>query len=363
MEDVVNAAFWAGRRVFLTGHTGFKGAWLALWLQSLGAEVTGFSLDPPTQPSLFEACRISDSMQDLRGDIREAPALAAALAAARPDVVFHLAAQSLVRASYADPVDTYLTNVMGTVHLLEAVRQHSGSVRAVVNVTSDKCYQNREWLWGYRETDALGGHDPYSNSKACAELVTAAYRASFFGAAPGDPIQPRLATARAGNVIGGGDWAADRLVPDMIRAFSDKRAVVIRHPEAVRPWQHVLDPLSGYLRLAEELCNGGEDAAEGWNFGPAEDEARPVSWIVSQLARAWGDGASWQHDAAAQPHEAAMLRLDCSKAWGRLGWRSRWSLDESLRRVVAWHRAHLDRADMRAFSLAQLTDYSLSASL
>lgn len=362
MEDLVNTSFWRGRRVFITGHTGFKGAWLSLWLKSLGAEISGFSLDPPTSPSMFDVARVGEGIVDGRGDIRVLESVREALEAARPEVVFHLAAQSLVRASYSDPADTYLTNVMGTVHLLDAVRQHGTTVRAVVNVTSDKCYENREWAWGYREADALGGHDPYSNSKACAELVTAAYRSSFFTAHAGSQKRPpQIAAARAGNVIGGGDWAADRLIPDMIRAFTAKQAVVIRYPNAIRPWQHVLDPLGGYLRLAELLFDN-ENVAEAWNFGPLQDEARPVSWMVEQLVSAWGAGAEWRLDDAAQLHEAGMLRLDCSKARSRLGWSSRWSIDQSLRRVVEWHQAHLAGVDMRKFSLTQIADYCSAAS-
>jgi len=298
VENVVK--FWSGRRVFLTGHTGFKGGWLALWLGKLGAQVTGYSLEPPTKPSLFELARVAESARSVIADVRDIAKLEQTMAAARPEVVFHLAAQSLVRQSYTDPVGTYATNVVGTANVLDIVRR-TRSVKAVVNVTSDKCYENRESASGYRESDRLGGHDPYSNSKACAELVTQAFRDSFF--APGNSTGSRvaLASARAGNVIGGGDWATDRLLPDFVRAILEKRPVRIRHPEAVRPWQHVLDPLAGYLRLAERLAVEGERWAEGWNFGPEESDARNVRWMVERLTQLWGDGASWEFDNAAHP--------------------------------------------------------------
>lgn len=355
LEDLglqfVNAAFWRGKRVFVTGHTGFKGSWLTLWLRQLGAEVTGFSLAPPTEPSLFEIARVHEGITDLRGDIRDAAALKQALVAARPEVVLHLAAQPLVRASYADPVGTYATNVMGVVHLLEAVRA-AGCVRAVVNVTTDKCYENREWVWGYREDEAMGGHDPYSSSKGCAELVTSAYRRSFLheGVA--------VASARAGNVIGGGDWAADRLVPDVLRAFAAGTPVVIRNPHATRPWQHVLEPLSGYLLLAERLHAQGQAFAEGWNFGPADEDARPVGWIVQRLVELWGGKASWQLEGSAQPHEANLLKLDCSKARQRLSWKARWTLDQSLQRIVKWQTAWAAREDMHAHCLQDIADFT-----
>jgi len=349
----VDAAFWQGRRVFLTGHTGFKGSWLTLWLKAMGAEVAGFSLPAPTTPSLFEIARVADGIVHTEGDIRDADALAAAMMAFEPEVVLHLAAQPLVRASYADPVGTYATNVMGTVHLLEAVRRTT-SVRSVVSVTTDKCYENREWAWGYREDEAMGGHDPYSSSKGCAELVTSAWRRSFLhkGVA--------VATARAGNVIGGGDWAADRLVPDMLRAFECGAPVVIRNPLATRPWQHVLEPLAGYLMLAERLHADGQAVAEGWNFGPADDDAMPVGWIVERLTALWGDGARWALDDAAQPHEAHLLKLDCSKARQRLHWKPRWALDHALQRIVEWHKAWLARADMRAHCLQDIAAYTAS---
>ncbi|MED5619806.1 CDP-glucose 4,6-dehydratase [Ideonella sp. BN130291] len=346
----VNTAFWQGKRVFVTGHTGFKGSWLTLWLKAMGAEVAGFALQAPTTPSLFEATRVHEGIQHTVGDIRDAGALHTALVSFRPEIVLHLAAQPLVRASYADPVGTYATNVMGVVHLLEAVRC-AGTVRAVVNVTTDKCYENREWLWGYREDEPMGGHDPYSSSKGCAELVTSAYRRSFLHG------NVALATARAGNVIGGGDWAADRLVPDMLKAFESGAPVVIRNPLATRPWQHVLEPLSGYLMLAERLHGDGQAFAEGWNFGPADSDAQPVGWIVERLTALWGDGARWQLDGTAQPHEAHLLKLDCSKARQRLHWQPRWPLDTTLQRIVRWHQAWLARADMRTHCLQEINDY------
>jgi CDP-glucose 4,6-dehydratase len=348
VEDMVNSPpFWRGKRVFVTGHTGFKGAWLALWLTDLGAEVTGYSLPPPTDPSLFDVARVRGRVWHVEGDVRDEAALARAVREAQPEIVFHLAAQSLVRLSYDEPVATYATNVMGTVNLLEAVRRRDG-VRALVCVTSDKCYENRETPRPYREDDAMGGYDPYSSSKGCAELVTAAYRRSFFsggGAA--------VATARAGNVIGGGDWAKDRLVPDLLNGFAAGDRPLIRFPSAVRPWQHVLEPLAGYLRLAEALWEG-DSAADGWNFGPDEIDARPVGWIADRLAALWGEGAAWETTGEPQPHEAHVLRLDCAKARRELSWRPVWALDEALRRTVAWRRALDGGADMTDFSLQQI---------
>lgn len=349
-------AFWRGRRVFITGHTGFKGGWLTLWLQRMGAEVTGFALPPATTPNLFTLARIGEDMDFRIGDVRDAVALADAMRTARPEIVFHLAAQALVRAGYQAPVETYATNVMGTVHLLEAVRQ-TPSVRAVVIVTSDKCYDNREWLWGYREIEPLGGADPYSSSKACAELVTGAYRNAYFPPERYAEHGVAIASARAGNVIGGGDWAADRLVPDILRAIAAGEPARIRHPDAIRPWQHVLEPLAGYLILAERLTESGPAYAEAWNFGPAEDDAKPVRWIVERFTQAFGEAASWQPDTAPQPHEAHALKLDSAKARARLGWRPRWNLTQALDAVVAWQCAYAAGEDLREVCGRQIDAY------
>jgi CDP-glucose 4,6-dehydratase len=352
MADMaIDPEFWQGRRVLLTGHTGFKGSWLSLWLQSLGAEVAGFSLDIPTTPSLFELGHVEEGMRAMVGDIRDYEAVEAALAECEPEVVIHMAAQSLVRRSFADPRETYATNVMGTVNVLEAVRA-KGDVRVVVNVTSDKCYENREWDWGYREDEPMGGHDPYSNSKGCAELVTAAFRRSFF-----HDGETRLASVRAGNVIGGGDWGEDRLLPDLMRAALAGETVPIRNPTAVRPWQHVLNPLSGYLTLAQALWDRAE-LAGAWNFGPSDEDARPVSWIVDELGERWPGGVRWVRDEASNPHEAHHLKLDSSRARARLGWRPAWNLDAALDAIVGWYGAYADSRDLREVTLAQIAEFS-----
>ena len=347
----VDPGFWRGKRVFLTGHTGFKGGWLSLWLQQLGARVQGYALAPEGEHSLFEAARVPDGMASTLADIRDLGALQMALSEFQPEIVIHMAAQPLVRQSYVDPVETYATNVMGTVNLLEAVRRAPG-VRAVVNVTTDKCYENDDRASGYAEGEPMGGHDPYSSSKGCAELVTSAYRRSFFAGGA-----TAVATARAGNVIGGGDWASDRLVPDILRAFERGEPVVIRNPNATRPWQHVLEPLGGYLVLAQRLWHDGAAFAEGWNFGPRDEDARPVQWIVEQLADRWGQGARWQLDGGPHPHEARFLKLDIAKARMRLGWEPRWHLADALQRIVAWQHAWLAGDDVRALCLAQIDDY------
>lgn len=343
--------FWQGKRVFLTGHTGFKGGWLALWLAGKGAKVHGYALAPPTSPSFFDTCNVAQHLDGHTvADLRDSEALLQAMNAAQPDIVLHLAAQPLVRYSYAAPVETYAVNVMGTVNLLEAVRQ-TGSVRAVVNVTTDKCYENREWVWPYRENEALGGYDPYSSSKACSELVTSAYRQSFL-----DKAGIQLASARAGNVIGGGDWAADRLIPDFLRAIDAGQPIIIRSPHAIRPWQHVLEPLSGYLMLAENLYKQGNTFAEGWNFGPDDHDARTVQWIVENLCSQVA-GARWECDPNPQPHEASNLRLDSSKAKSRLGWHPCWPLQTALENTLAWHQAWRQGADMADVSLSQIQAY------
>lgn len=347
----MNPAFWPGKRVFLTGHTGFKGSWLSLWLQSLGADVTGYALQPPTNPSLFEVAQVGAAMTSIIADVRDLPTLQQAMQAAQPHIVIHMAAQPLVRYSYQNPVETYATNVMGTVHLLESVR-NTASVKAVVVVTTDKCYENKEWLWGYREDEPMGGFDPYSNSKGCAELVTSAYRCSFF-----QDKGIALASARAGNVIGGGDWAQDRLIPDILTAFEQGRLADIRNPYAIRPWQHVLEPLRGYLTLAECLFEHGSNFAEGWNFGPNDEDAKPVGWIVEQMATMWGNGAQWKIDTGEHPHEANYLKLDISKARSRLDWHPALCLNEALKLIIDWSKQRQAGADMRKLTLSQISAY------
>ena len=352
----MNTAFWNGKRVFLTGHTGFKGSWLSLWLQRAGAQVIGFALAPHSKPSLFEVASVASGMQSVIGDIRDLETLRHAMANAQPDIVIHMAAQALVRHSYANPVETYSINVMGTVHILDAVRS-TDSVRAVVNVTSDKCYENREWPWGYRETEAMGGFDPYSNSKGCAELVTAAYRISYFNPESYAKQGVAIGSARAGNVIGGGDWAEDRLIPDMLRAIARGESVNIRSPHSIRPWQHVLEPLSGYLKLAERLYNDGPQFADGWNFGPHDVDAKPVEWIIDHMIKTWGPGASWRLDTKPQPHEATYLKLDCSKARQLLDWHPRWDIGTTIHKIVEWHKAFNEGNNMHLMTLAQISAY------
>ena len=352
MSARVDAAFWKGKKVFVTGHTGFKGSWLSLWLQSMDAQVKGFALAPPTSPSLFEEAGVANDMESEVGDIRDLAAITASMTVFNPDIVIHMAAQPLVRLSYREPVETYATNVMGTVHVLEATRQCS-NLKAIVNVTTDKCYENREWVWGYREHESMGGHDPYSSSKGCAELVTAAYRNSFFNTADA----AALASARAGNVIGGGDWADDRLIPDALRAFEQQKPVSIRNPLATRPWQHVLEPLGGYLTLAEKLYNEGAKYAEGWNFGPRDEDVRTVEWILNHLVNQWGAGASWQLDTKPQPHEARLLKLDISKAAAQLKWHPLWSLEQALDSIVDWHQCWITQGDFRQKTLDQIRVY------
>jgi CDP-glucose 4,6-dehydratase len=353
----VDPDFWRGRRVLLTGHTGFKGAWLSLWLQTLGAQVTGFSNGIPTEPSLYELADVRAGMSaSIEGDVRDVAALAEALAESDPEVLIHMAAQSLVRRSFAEPVETYATNVMGTVNVLDAVRLHGRSVRALVNVTSDKCYENREWEWGYREDEPMGGHDPYSSSKGAAELVTSAFRRSFFS----DPDGPRLASARAGNVIGGGDWGEDRLVPDIMSAALAGETVRVRNPNSLRPWQHVLNPLSGYLVLAQALWDSPEHA-RGWNFGPTEEDARPVGWIVERLTELWPGELRSELDEGPHPHEARYLKLDSSCARSRLGWRPLVQLDGTLTSIVDWYRALQAGEDMGSVTRGQIESFQYAA--
>ena len=348
--------FWKGKKILVTGHTGFKGSWLSLWLQNMGAKVIGVSLDPPTSPSLYEQARVAEGMDSLRADIRDLNQIKDIFKEHKPEIVFHLAAQPLVRYSYREPVETYQTNVMGTLHVLEAIRCID-SVRAAVMITTDKCYENREWEWGYRENEPMGGHDPYSSSKGCAELLIASYRDSYFSVAKYNEHKTALASVRAGNVIGGGDWAEDRLVPDIIRAVQHDNTVHIRNPNSIRPWQHVLEPLDGYIELAEKLFSSGEQYAEAWNFGPKEEDAKPVQWIVERMTESWGEDANWVVDNGDHPHEANYLKLDCSKAHTKLNWWPKWPLKNALEKIIEWHKEEQKGADMKTFSLNQIEDY------
>jgi CDP-glucose 4,6-dehydratase len=353
---MIDERFWLGRRVFITGHTGFKGSWLCLWLHSLGAKITGFALSPPTDPSLYELCGVEKLVHSVYGDVRDYESLRRVVSETAPEVVIHMAAKPIVRESYRNPVETYQTNVIGTVNLLEAVRG-SKSVRAVVVITSDKCYENREWLWGYRESDNLGGYDPYSSSKACSELVTASYRNSFFNPGEYHIHGVALASARAGNVIGGGDWSPDRLVPDCVRALLKGEKIVLRNPDSIRPWQHVLEPLCGYLVLATRLYENGAPYAQAWNFGPADIDEKPVKWLVERLCSRWGRNASYKAEEGAQLHEAHYLRLDSSKARMELGWRPCWNLEKAVDSIAEWTLAYEQRQDVKTVCLKQIADY------
>jgi CDP-glucose 4,6-dehydratase len=358
----MDASLWKGRKVFVTGHTGFKGSWLCLWLQRLSADVVGYALAPPTRPSLFEAAKVAAGMTSIVGDVRDYTLLRSSLEHHRPDVVFHLAAQSVVRQSYDDPVDTYSTNVMGTVHVLDAMRRIPGHA-AIINVTSDKCYRNNEWPWGYRENDRLGGHDPYSNSKACSELVTQAFADSYFVATAADAASGKsVATARAGNVIGGGDWTRDQLVPDAVGALRDRRPVVLRNPRAIRPWQFVLDCLCGYLTLAERLSSDGPRYAGAWNFGPRQDDMLTVQALVERLIAKWPDSGNWAQDPGAHPHEAALLRLDTSKSQQQLDWTPRLTLTETVDWIVEWYDGYFNGGDARTLCLEQLQRFEQARS-
>jgi CDP-glucose 4,6-dehydratase len=359
---VMNSVFWKDKKVFITGHTGFKGSWLCLWLHKLGAKITGYALNPPTTPSLFELCNVSELVNSVIADIRKKDKLVEAMIEARPEIVIHMAAQPLVRESYKNPVDTYEVNIMGTVNLFEAVRMCKG-IKAVINVTTDKCYENKEWIWGYRENEPMGGYDPYSNSKACSELVTAAYRNSFFNSDDYANHGVAIASARAGNIIGGGDWAIDRLIPDCIRALLKKEKIVIRNPHAIRPWQHVLEPLSGYMLLAQKLYENGHIFAEGWNFGPDDRDAKPVEWIVKRICDKWGNNASYEIDKGEHPHEARYLKLDCSKAKTELGWHPRWTVEKAIDSIIEWTRAYNKNKDLREACLDQIEAYRHSTEL
>lgn len=352
---MLSPEFWKGKHVFVTGHTGFKGSWLCLWLNRMGARVTGYALPPPTNPSLFELARVSDVISSVTGDVTKPEDLQAAMAAAKPDIVIHMAAQSLVRYSYSRPVETFSTNVMGTVNVLESVR-HVPSVRAVVMVTSDKCYHNEEWVWGYRENSRLGGADPYSASKGCAEIVIAGYQHSYFDP-KSSPGCAAVGSVRAGNVIGGGDWATDRLVPDIVRSLLMNQPTIIRSPQATRPWQHVLEPLHGYLILAERLFTKGHEFASAWNFGPPEKSEKTVGWIIEQMYQLWGVSFEWKKDPNPGPPECTFLKLDSSKAKAYLGWRPKLDLVTTVDWIVKWSRRFQANDDMRQVSLAEIDQF------
>ena len=350
--------FWNNKKVLITGHTGFKGSWLSLWLGHLGAEVVGVSLEPKGIPCLFKQANVKDGIKSYIIDIRDLASIKDVFLKEKPDLVFHLAAQSLVRYSYRHPIETYETNVMGTLNVLEAIRWIKESTMAAVMVTTDKCYENREWEWGYRENESMGGHDPYSSSKGAAELLISSYRNTYFKASKKDSHQGiSIASARAGNVIGGGDWAVDRLVPDIIRAFKKRNTVSIRNPKSIRPWQHVLDCLSGYLRLGELLYKDGANYSEAWNFGPNETDAKPVQWIVERMAQFWGEESTWEIDADLNPHEANYLKLDCSKAHSKLDWYPKWDILTTLEETVSWHKSELRKSDLRPTCMEQIIKY------
>jgi len=348
---MIDQNFWQGKRVFLTGHTGFKGSWMALWLNSLGAIVKGYALSPPTDPSLFNEAKIDSIIDSQIGDIRDLELFKRSLTDFNPDILIHMAAQPLVRSSYANPVETYETNVMGTVNVLESARACK-NLKAIINITTDKCYENDGRSQGYKESDPMGGYDPYSNSKGCAELVTSAYRRSFL-----QEQGIKLASVRAGNVIGGGDWADDRLIPDILRSFEKNKPIVIRNPKATRPWQHVLEPLSGYLILAQKLYEDQKEYAEGWNFGPNEKDVKPVDWILDKMIVKW-PSSSWELDKNSNPHEADFLKLDISKAESKLGWNPVWELSQTLDKIIDWHKNWLNKEDMQAICLAEIEEYT-----
>lgn len=352
LKGRVNPVFWKGKKIFITGHTGFKGSWLSLWLQEMGAIVKGYALEPNTIPNLFTQANVAHNMYSDIGNVNDLNHITESMKAFNPEVLIHMAAQPLVRLSYKEPVLTYATNVMGTVNVLEAARKCS-NLKAIVSVTTDKCYENKEWAWGYREDEPMGGHDPYSSSKGCAELVTAAYRKSFFN----DENSAFLASARAGNVIGGGDWSADRLIPDILRAFEKKMPVIVRNPLSTRPWQHVLEPISGYLVLAQHLFEDGSNVTEGWNFGPKDEDCKPVSWILDKMVTKWGNGASWELDKNSNSHEAGYLKLDCSKAAIRLNWYPKWNLEYTLESIIKWHQHYIAQKNIQEQCLLEIAKY------
>ena len=357
MENMgINKKFWKNKKVLITGHTGFKGGWLSLWLKHLGAEVIGVSLEPPTKPSIYESISVAEGMVSVIQDIRNGEEIKEIFKKHQPEIIFHMAAQPLVRYSYGNPVETYETNVMGTLHVLEGIRSVN-SVLAAVMITTDKCYNNKEWEWGYRENEAMGGYDPYSSSKGAAELLIASYRDSYYPIGEFDQHNTAISSVRAGNVIGGGDWAEDRLVPDIIRSFQNNDMVYIRNPNSVRPWQHVLEPLSGYMQLAEKMVIDGDKYSQAWNFGPKEEDAKSVQWIVDKMAKLWGEDAKWQLDDSNHPHEANYLKLDCSKAHARLQWYSKWGLEYALQKIVDWHRVEQNGGNLQMESIAQINEY------
>jgi len=351
--------FWNGRKVLITGHTGFKGSWLSLWMQQLGAQVVGISLKPLTTPNLFEQVNVSQGMDSIYQDICDINALKNIFNQIKPEIVFHLAAQSIVRHSYDYPVETYNTNVMGTLNVLESIRSVN-TVLAAVIITTDKCYNNREWIWGYRENDMLGGHDPYSSSKAAAEILISSYRDSYYSGNKPSQQKTSIASCRAGNVIGGGDWAKDRLIPDIIDGLINSKAVKIRFPQSVRPWQHVLEPLAGYIMLAEKLTLDGEMFSEAWNFGPSQEDNRSVQWIVDYMSQQWGSNEKWIRDEGKHPHEATHLSLDCTKAHKLLGWFPKWDLPQALDMIIDWHKMYLNGNDCRSVCINQIDEYMKS---
>jgi len=356
---MIKKEFWNKKKVFITGHTGFKGAWLSLWLSSLGAKLTGYALNPPTTPSLHALCKIDKIVTSIHGDVRDYSHLLTVLQKTKPEIVIHMAAQALVLHSYEQPVETYSTNVMGTVNLLEAIR-NTKSVRAVLNVTTDKCYENKEWIWGYRENESLGGYDPYSSSKACSEMVTASYRNSYFNPKDHKKHGVLIATARAGNVIGGGDWAENRIIPDCVRAILSNRKITVRNPNSIRPWQHVLEPLAGYLNLTQKLYEGDLTFAGAWNFGPEDTDAKRIEWIVKTICRSWGKGAAYSVIKSKQLHEAQHLKLDCSKAKKHLDWKPLWTLEKSLESVIEWTKKYQEGHDPKTLCMKQICEYSMN---